>query len=165
MKGKGIDMINLNIASSKPQAFAVIKGSEKYPDITGIAEFQETAKGVLLTVRVNGLPYTNEKCHNGIYGFHIHKGASCTGNESDPFADTLTHYDPNNCPHPYHAGDLPPLFGNKGSAYMSVLTDRFTTDEILGKTLVIHSMADDFRTQPSGDSGEKIACGVIKQIN
>ena len=42
------------------------------------------------------------------------------------------------------------------------MTDRFTVGEIIGKTVVIHMMPDDFRTQPSGDSGEKIACGVIE---
>ena len=47
---------------------------------------------------------------------------------------------------------------------MSVLTDRFNVDEIIGKTVVIHLMLEDFKTQPSGNSGEKIACGVIKEI-
>ena len=84
-----------------------------------------------------------------------------TGNEDDPFADAKTHYNPKSCPHPYHAGDLPPLFSANGYAYSAVLTDRFTVDEIIGKTVVIHSSPDDFTTQPSGNAGRKIACGVI----
>ena len=58
---------------------------------------------------------------------------------------------------------MPPLFSNKGYAFMIFLTDRFKVDEIIGKTVIIHSMPDDFKTQPSGDSGMKIACGVIEK--
>jgi Cu-Zn family superoxide dismutase len=43
-----------------------------------------------------------------------------------------------------------------------VVTDRFTLPEVIGRTLVIHSGADDFRSQPAGNAGTKIACGVIR---
>lgn len=49
-------------------------------------------------------------------------------------------------------------------AFSAFLTDRFTVKEILNRTVVIHSRPDDFTTQPSGNSGEKIACGVIKSV-
>lgn len=63
--------------------------------------------------------------------------------------------------HPEHGGDLPPILSDKGTAWMMVYTTRFFTEEVVGKTVVIHDMPDDFRTQPSGNSGEKIACGQI----
>jgi len=44
------------------------------------------------------------------------------------------------------------------------MTDSFTVKEIIGKTVVIHSMPDDFTTQPSGNAGSKIGCGVIQQV-
>ena len=47
---------------------------------------------------------------------------------------------------------------------MTVFTDRFTVDDAIGKTVVIHSEPDDFRTQPSGNAGTKIACGVITKV-
>ncbi len=47
---------------------------------------------------------------------------------------------------------------------MTVMTDRFHIKEIIGKTVVIHSMPDDFTTQPAGNAGTKIGCGVIRQI-
>lgn len=150
--------------STETKAMAVIKGSYKYPDISGTVQFYECIKGVIVTARIFNLPYTESECKNGIYGFHIHEGESCSGNEKDPFADTKAHLNLRNCPHPYHTGDLPPLFGNKGHAFMSVLTDRFTINDIIGKTVVVHSMADDFKTQPNGNSGEKIACGIIMPI-
>jgi len=61
-----------------------------------------------------------------------------------------------------HEGDLPPLMSYSGKAYMAVITDRFMINDIVGKTLVIHSDRDDFTTQPSGNAGTKIACGEIR---
>lgn len=44
------------------------------------------------------------------------------------------------------------------------LTDRFKVDDVIGRTVIIHDKPDDFTTQPSGNSGEKIACGIINRI-
>ena len=63
--------------------------------------------------------------------------------------------------HPKHAGDLPPLLANDGVAWSAVYTDRFYPEEVIGRTVVIHGMGDDFHSQPSGNSGVKIACGEI----
>lgn len=79
------------------------------------------------------------------------------------FPHSGSHYNPNDCPHPYHAGDLPPLFGANGFAFSVFLTDRFTVHEIIGKTVIVHASPDDFQTQPSGNAGEKIACGEITE--
>ena len=143
-----------------PTAIANIKGSNDYPNLHGIVTFKQMPKGVLVTTEIYGLPYENE-CNSGIFALHIHSGTSCTGNETDPFAYADGHYNLNGCPHPYHAGDLPPLFGNHGYAYMSVFTDRFTVNEIVGRVVIIHSQPDDFKTQPAGNAGDKIACGKI----
>ncbi len=53
-------------------------------------------------------------CGQRIFGFHIHEGTRCSGTSVDHFADAGSHYNPSNCPHPMHAGDLPPLFVNNG---------------------------------------------------
>ena len=53
---------------------------------------------------------------------------------------------------------------NHGKADMAVLTDRFRVDEIIGRTVVLHRNPDDFQTQPSGNAGIKIACGIIERI-
>lgn len=145
----------------KPSAKAIVNGSNKYPDINGVVCFYETNGGVLLCVNVIGLPHEPGKCNHRVFGFHIHEGMSCTGNAQDPFADAKTHYNPLDCPHPQHSGDLPPLFENQGHAFMVFLTQRFTVNEVMGRTVIIHDMSDDFVTQPSGNSGNKIACGVI----
>lgn len=59
---------------------------------------------------------------------------------------------------------MPSLFENKGYAYMTFLTDRFKLKDVIGKAIIIHSMPDDFTSQPSGNSGEKIACGIINKV-
>lgn len=145
-----------------PAAFAVINGSEKYPKLYARINFYQNKDSVIVAAWAEGLPVT--ECGSGVFGFHIHSGGSCTGNEADPFADALTHYNPKECPHPYHAGDMPPLFGEGGKAFSAFMTKRFKIDEIIGKTVIIHSMPDDFTTQPSGNSGEKIACGIIRKM-
>ena len=105
-----------------------------------------------MSAEITGLP------RDGFYALHIHDGDSCTG---DGFPESGVHYNPCGAAHPHHAGDLPPLLSSAGKAKMSVLTGRFRVDEIIGKTVIIHSEPDDFRTQPSGNAGKKIACGII----
>ena len=146
----------------KPEAFAQIKGGPDNQKIDGTVAFYKTLRGVLVIVDIAGLPVDSTECAENIFAMHIHQGGSCTGNAQDPFADTKSHYNPKNCPHPAHAGDLPPLFANNGSAWCAFVTNRFRIRDILGHTVVIHSKADDFKTQPSGDSGNKLACGVIR---
>lgn len=147
----------------RPHAVAQIRGAGEGERIRGCVRFWQTPWGVLVSAEITGLPAEGE-CKNRIFAFHIHSGERCAGNESDPFADTGTHYNPDNCAHPHHAGDLPPLFGNAGYAFQTVLTDRFRVREIIGKTVVIHAQPDDMMTQPSGNSGTKIGCGEIRPV-
>lgn len=144
----------------KPDAAAVISGGRQYPRIRGEALFYQTRDGVMVCVRVAGLPRGGDPCDSPVFALHIHEGGDC----GDGFSRTGGHYDPQGRPHPCHAGDLPPLFSADGSAFLAVLTDRFQVNRVLGKTLVIHSRRDDFTTQPAGDAGEKIACGEIRPV-
>ena len=139
-----------------PQATAQLTGSAAAPALSGAVHFCQMSQGVLVTAHVSGLPRDNAE---GFFALHIHEGTGCTG---DSFANSLGHYNPSGAPHPSHAGDLPPLLSNGGTAYLSVLTNRFRLAEVLGRTAVIHSGPDDFRSQPAGTPGTKIACGVIR---
>ncbi len=141
----------------KPIAKAVIRGSGDYPEIEGEALFYQLKRSVLVSVRVSSLPQNN----SGFHGFHIHEGKICTG---ENFPNTGGHYNPADAPHPSHAGDLPPLLSCGGEAFMQVKTNRFRVRDIIGRTVIIHSNADDFFTQPSGNAGDKIACGVVKRV-
>ena len=151
----------LPILRGRAQAKAVIKGSEHFPDIAGIVRIYQTNSGLIIRADISGLPRTDGTAHGRIFGFHIHEGTDCGSGMGNPFGDTMSHYNPDGAAHPDHAGDLPPLFGNNGTALSVFLTDRFSLPEIIGRTIVIHDHPDDFTTQPSGNSGTKIACGVI----
>lgn len=143
----------------QPTATALIRGGAAYPDIAGTVSFTPTPAGVLVIADISGLPRGSEPWDSGIFALHIHEGSACSG---ETFADTGGHWNPGDVPHPHHAGDLPPLFSNHGRAFLAVLTDRFLVPDVVGRTVVIHSRPDDFKSQPAGDSGEKIACGVIR---
>lgn len=160
----------------RPAAYAEIMGGMKYPDIRGLVRFYNTPPGVLVTADIEGLPVSDERCEQPVFAFHIHEGGSCAADgtsgepfsagepfsDREPFPETGGHYNPFGCPHPYHAGDMPPLFGVRGNAFSVFLTGRFAVRDIIGRTVIIHEGPDDFHTQPSGNSGAKIACGVIR---
>lgn len=133
----------------RPGAVAWVRGEEN--NVLGTVRFYETPQGVLVRAEIDGLPSLN-----GIYAFHIHEGADC--------AAPGTHYNPGKQPHPYHAGDLPPLFSANGRAFSLFLTDRFALRQIIGKTVILHSGPDDFTTQPSGNPGKVLACGKIQSL-
>ncbi len=135
-------------------ASATIRGGNQTPSIFGKVNFHQRQNYVLVTANIKGLPETT----SGFFGFHIHEGENCTGTD---FANTLNHYNPENSPHPTHAGDLPPLMYCDGNACLSFITNRFCVKDIIGRTIVIHDMPDDFNSQPSGNAGKKIACGVV----
>ncbi len=150
-----------NTIDTMPEAYAEIKGGRDYPEIKGVIYFFGVHDGTVVTAKISGLP---DNGNGNFYGFHIHEGTSCSDNQGEPFERTGNHYNPRNQMHPLHAGDLPVLMGNNGMAWCEVYTNRFYPEDIIGRTVVIHDMADDFRSQPSGDSGKKIACGEIKDI-
>lgn len=141
----------------KPEAGAIIKGSGEYPNLRGKVTFFQGKGSVLVHAEISGLP----KNESGFFGFHIHEGKDCTG---AGFENTEGHLNPEKRPHPSHMGDLPPLLSCGGKASMTVRTCRFRVKDIVGKTVIVHYGSDDFRTQPSGDAGEKIACGVIRPV-
>lgn len=151
------NIINL-LYNDAPKAYATIKGN----GVEGVMLVYEYGEGSILVVEAQGLPNTG--CDQGVHGLHIHEGATCTGTSTDPFSDVGSHFNLNNCPHPYHTGDLPPLFSMNGQAWMSVYIQKFKPDQIIGRTVIIHEKADDFTTQPSGNSGKMIACGEIMEL-
>ena len=140
----------------RPAAIAQICGDRENPDLKGIVTFIPQYDSVLVVADISGLPASQ----TGFYGFHIHEGSVCSGD----FFGAGSHYDPCGKDHPRHAGDLPPLLGRNGKAYLAVKTDRFSIKEICGKTVVIHSYPDDFKSQPAGNAGRRIACGVIRRV-
>ena len=142
-----------------PQAVAVMRGSAAHPRIWGFVRFYALPFGTLVCAEITGLPQ-DSGC--AFFGFHIHENGDCGGQDATPFADAGAHYNPKNRPHPCHAGDLPPLLIVGGYALSVFLTDRFTVEEVRDRAVMIHGKPDDFTTQPAGNAGDRIACGIIR---
>lgn len=153
-------IISSIIRDRSPSAYAKISGSNEHKNLNGTVNFYVTPIGVVVSAEINGLPH-GAGSGPQIFGFHIHEGYSCTGTETDPFSAAGAHFSKVQAKHPFHSGDLPPLFGNNGYAWYAVLTDRFSISDIIGRTVIVHANPDDFSTQPSGNSGKRIGCGVI----
>lgn len=142
------------------QAFAHIKGSSKYPYLQGYAYFFAYLGGSALKVKVTGFPVTWDPIR--FHGFHIHQYGDCSGADlPEPFPHTGEHYNPFEQPHGLHAGDLPPLPVSRGISLISFYTGAFKPEDVIGRSIVVHENADDFHTNPAGNSGLKMGCGKI----
>ena len=148
----------MRYCTKSPDAVARFTGGEEALQLFGCVLFYQEDGCVRIEAKILGLPKVSD---TGFFGFHIHQGRECYG---VGLSGTEGHYNPTERMHPEHAGDLPSLLSCHGNAYLSVKTDRFSVDEIIGRTVVIHSDPDDFRSQPAGNAGKKIACGVIQKI-
>ena len=151
-------------------AVAEIEGGLPNSKIQGSVSFKDVRGGVFICVQVWGLPSYQPaqegKSPVGPHGFHIHQIGNCTvGEPKDPFMSAGGHWNPTDQPHGNHAGDFLVLFSNHGYAYMCFFTDKFKVADVIGKSVIIHENPDDYRTQPAGNSGKKLACGVIMPIN
>ncbi len=159
---------NDGLSHRKPYAAAELIGSDRTPDIVGTVNFYAAPLGTIVEVMASGLPpqsLPTDEPQVGPFGLHIHDGERCGDpTAAMPFTLAGGHYNPTDQPHPLHAGDLPVIFGNDGRTYMRVFTNRFLPADVVGRTVVIHEMPDDFRTQPAGDSGMRIACGEIERV-
>lgn len=151
-------------------AYAMIAAGPDYPSITGLVTFLEVQGGVRVCADIAGLPAYRPATANtqpvGPFGFHIHDNGNCTiGNPAKPFEASGGHWNPTNQPHGNHAGDFPVLVADNGRAIMCFILNRFRVSDAVGKSVVIHENPDDYRTQPAGNSGKRIACGVIRPWN
>ena len=150
-------------------AVARIMGGNLYPDIQGTVYFKDVPNGTMVTAIIWGLPLYQPATSNsqpiGPFGFHIHEYGVCMITDpNNPFESAGEHYNPTNQPHGNHVGDFPVLFSNHGYAKMEFFTDKFKPGEVIGRSVLIHENPDDYRSQPAGNSGKRIACGVICRI-
>ena len=134
----------------------------------GTATIQETPHGLLIQGKVTNLPA-------GLHGFHVHETGTCEGKGG--FKSAGGHYAPGNKDHGFmvekgpHAGDLAnQTAGDDGTMVVEVFNENLRLTEgdtaVLdddGSAVVIHATADDYRSQPSGRAGDRIACAVIHQ--
>jgi Cu-Zn family superoxide dismutase len=130
----------------------------------GTVTFVPKGDGLTMTARVSGLT-------PGPHGFHIHEKGDCSapdgtsaGGHFNPFGKA--HGNPSAADH--HGGDLPMLEADAaGNATLTVDVSGVTigsgAGDIVGRSVIVHKDADDFKTQPTGNSGARVACGVIRK--
>jgi Cu-Zn family superoxide dismutase len=130
--------------------------------IAGRITLAQRGNSVVIEGTVTGLAPNTE------HGFHIHENGDCSG-DGKAAGD---HFNPDRHEHAgpgqpmRHAGDLYNLKSDaQGKATLQQDVDAITLDpgknSVLGKALVVHAKSDDYKTQPAGDSGDRVACGVI----
>ncbi|GAB6157310.1 superoxide dismutase family protein [Desulfotomaculum varum] len=154
---------------SRMTGIAEICGGPLAPQITGVMYLQEVPGGTWVTVEIYGLPPYHPAWNGqdpvGPHGFHIHANQSCqVGDPNNPFQAAGDHWNPTDQPHGNHAGDFPVLFSNNGFAKMCFFTNKFHVSQAIGKTVIIHENPDDYRSQPAGKAGKRLACGVIRRL-
>lgn len=144
------------------EAIAQVEGNLEYKNIKGYVKFYPHQFGTIITLELQGLPNNNR---NNFFGFHIHQLGECKQEKGrEAFNSAGAHFDLEKNAHPNHSGDLPSIYSNNGYSYMQFFTNRFRVSDVIGKSVIIHQKEDDLKTQPSGNSGTRIACGLIKNI-
>jgi Cu-Zn family superoxide dismutase len=132
----------------------------------GDVDLMQTPAGVLIKLQIKGLPA-------GEHAFHVHAVGKCEA----PFESAGPHFNPGNHQHGLlsghgHAGDMPNLHvPQSGELSVEVVNAAVSLEQGKpnslfdsdGSSLVIHAKADDYKTDPAGNSGDRIACGVIQQ--
>lgn len=145
-----------------PPAAIARLGPTQGQKVSGVAIFHAKDDRLLMRVRVSGLEPGSE------HGFHVHERGDCSAPDATSAGG---HFNPTGKPHgpqssEHHAGDLPNLKADAtGRAEMALPITGLSAGSgetgIIGRALVIHAMPDDYRSQPAGNSGGRIACGVI----
>lgn len=142
---------------SAPAASAQL-AAKSGSQVSGSVGFSEMAGGVRVTADVKGLS-------PGEHGFHIHESGDCSAADA---ASAKGHYNPASKAHGHHAtmehhsGDMSNLVANaQGEARGSMDIMGVTLAEIGGRSVVIHADPDDYKSQPAGNSGKRVACGTI----
>ena len=143
-------------------ATAKMQGTAKFKKVTGTVEFKEVPDGVEVTANLEGLK-------KGDHGFHIHEKGDCSAPDASSAGG---HFNPSKHKHgapdaaEHHEGDLGNLTADKdGKASKTFTMKGITLGEgdtsIVGKGFIVHEKADDMKTQPTGNAGGRVACGVI----
>jgi Cu-Zn family superoxide dismutase len=153
-----------NVFSERSRATANLQPT-KGNTTSGTAEFRQAGNKVRVTANVTGLKPGSE------HGFHVHEAGDCSSGDG---MSAKGHFNPLGKPHgepgstERHAGDMPMLRADSGgNARIDTELDLITVDpgptSIVGRGLIIHADPDDYKTQPTGNAGARLACAVIQR--
>jgi len=146
-------------------ATATLQGAPTDTDFTGTITFTPDGNGVKIVADLQGVDT------DGPHGFHVHQTGECTHGEGDKhFTSAGGHFNPANAEHacpptePRHAGDLGNIEVSGGTAHLEATSNLLSLsgpNSVVGKAIILHAKADDCKTQPTGDAGDRLACGVV----
>nr|BFD61581.1 superoxide dismutase family protein [Bdellovibrio sp. HM001] len=158
------DHHNHEAAAAAPQKAQAVLKTVKGSKLKGIIHFTEENGKMKIETMVEGIK-------PGPHGFHIHENGDCSAAD---FSSAGGHFNPSKGTHAghdvagRHVGDLGNLVAdNKSKANTTLIVDGMTMkgpESIIGKAVVIHKDKDDLKSQPAGNSGARIACGVIEAL-
>jgi Cu-Zn family superoxide dismutase len=151
------------MAPSGPSAVADLAPT-RGSNATGTVTFTQKGNVVVVHAKVSGLA-------PGTHGFHIHEKGDCSSGDG---MSAGGHFNPLGKPHSYptvadrHAGDMPMLAADSAGnavldAELDVITIGVGATDIVGKAVIVHKDGDDFKTQPTGNAGARVACGVVRK--
>jgi Cu-Zn family superoxide dismutase len=133
--------------------------------VSGIVYFTQTRSGVLVEGELEGLT-------PGKHGFHIHEKGDCSASDGSSAGG---HFNPTNTSHgapgdeARHAGDMGNIMADENGrvviSYTDMHMDLNGEHSILGKGVIVHAQEDDLKTQPTGNAGGRVACGVIQSAD
>jgi superoxide dismutase, Cu-Zn family len=132
---------------------------------SGTATFTQDGNKVRLVANISGLNPGQQ------HGFHVHEAGDCSSGDG---MSTKGHFNPANKPHAHfsmaerHTGDMPALQADAGgNAKLDTTLDLMTVEagpnSVVGRGLIVHAAPDDYKTQPTGNAGARIACAVIQR--
>ncbi|HET6373491.1 MAG TPA: superoxide dismutase family protein [Candidatus Polarisedimenticolia bacterium] len=145
------------------KAVAVIE-SKSGSHVTGKASFHEANGKVTLKIRIEG-------AEPGLHAVHLHEKGDCSAPDA---ASAGGHWNPTQSDHgkwavsPFHHGDIGNIeVGANGKGTFILTTDLWTIGgppetDVIGKGIIIHAKVDDFTTQPTGNAGGRVGCGVVQ---
>jgi Cu-Zn family superoxide dismutase len=148
--------------SSTPMKAVAVLHPTAGNKVSGTVTFTEVADGVQVRAEITGLPPGN-------HGFHVHEFGDCSAADA---SSAGAHFNPTHQPHAgpdapeRHVGDMGNVQADaSGKARLEYVDHQIslTNDErsVIGRSVVVHAKADDLKSQPAGDSGARVACGVI----
>lgn len=148
-----------------PKAQAQLQPT-KGNNVTGTVTFEQRGAKTLITGEIRGLKPGAE------HGFHVHEKGDCSSGDG---MSAGGHFNPKGAAHgkydagAHHSGDMPNLKADaSGVAKISWEDDELTVTEgpatVVGKSVIVHRDPDDYKTQPAGNSGPRVACGVIAKL-
>lgn len=139
-----------------------LQGAPTDTDFAGTITVHAEGSGVHIVADVAGVDT------DGKHGIHVHENGQCDheGEGGQHFTSAGSHFNPTGTEHacpptdPRHAGDLGNIEISGGRGHLEVSAANLTMDQLAGKAIILHAGEDDCKTQPTGNSGDRLACGV-----